>query len=154
MSVTGTKEAALLKLQKYCAYQERCHSEVRDKLFKLKIYGSDQDEIILSLIEEDFLNEERYARSYARGKFRMNHWGKVKIAQGLKAKQISEYCVNAGLSEIDDEEYLQVLTDLADKLREKSPAKNDFEQKQKVIQALLRKGFEYGMIREVLDEKR
>lgn len=148
----GMKKAALLKLQKYCAYQDRCHQEVRQKLFDLKMYGDDQEEIMASLISEGFLNEERYARSFARGKFRINRWGRMKIRQALKQKQVSEYCINAGLQEIGDEEYEEALRDLAVKLADQYGPVSDPVARNKTFQALVRKGFESWMISDVIGD--
>ena len=88
-----TKEQALQKLKHYCAYQERCHNDVKEKLYKLGVWKKEHDEIIAALIEENYLNEERFAIAYAGGKFRINSWGRVKIKYALKQKQVSEYCI-------------------------------------------------------------
>jgi regulatory protein len=148
---TTQKDLVLAKLQKYCAYQDRCHAEVRDKLIKLEIYGDDLEEIIAELITTGFLNEERYARSFVRGKFRMNHWGRNKIVQGLKAKRIPLGLIRVALEEIDDDEYQRVLQDLLNKkaglLNEPNPA---FKQK-KLVTYALNKGFEYELIRDLVE---
>ncbi|MDA7625775.1 RecX family transcriptional regulator, partial [bacterium] len=107
-----SKEDALYKLQKYCAYQERCHQEVRTKLIDLGCYGDDLEEVITSLITENFLNEERFAQSYARGKFRFKKWGRVRIRQELKFRKISTYCLKKAMEEINDEEYFEVIKTL------------------------------------------
>ena len=101
-----TKEQALQKLKHYCAYQERCHSEVKEKLFNLGVWKKEHDEIISTLIEENYLNEERFAIAYAGGKWRVKHWGRVKIKYELKQKQVSEYCIKKALMAIDNDEYL------------------------------------------------
>lgn len=98
-----TKEEALNKMQRYCAYQDRCHQEVRSKLLSLKIYGDWLEEVMSDLIKEGYLNEERFARSFARGKYRIKGWGKSRILRELKARQISDYCIRKALSEIDEE---------------------------------------------------
>jgi regulatory protein len=100
-----SKDDALLKLQAYCAYQDRCHSEVRSKLLDLGIYGDDLEDIIVALIEDNFLNEERYARSYARGKFRIKQWGRLRIRRELKFRKISDYCIRKAMEEIDENDY-------------------------------------------------
>lgn len=97
-----TFEQALSKLQRYCAYQERCHQEVRNKLIRIKVFGEDQDEVINALIAEGFLNEERYARTFVSGKSRIKRWGEVKILAQLKAKGISDYCIRKGMEEYED----------------------------------------------------
>ena len=98
-----SQEAALLKLQSYCAYQERCHNEVMTKLRDLGVYGDKADEIVAQLITDNFLNEERFAVSYARGKFRIKRWGKIRIRQELKLRQIPEYSIKKAMAEIDAE---------------------------------------------------
>jgi len=146
-----SKDEALSKLQTYCAYQDRCHSEVRTKLLSYKIYGDDLEEIITELIKEKFLNEERFARSYARGKFRIKKWGKNKITQELKRKRVSEYCIKKGLSEIDHDEYLETAFKLIQKyylsLNGIVPIK-----KQKTFAHAYRKGYESFIITDVLNQ--
>jgi regulatory protein len=105
---------ALPKVKQYCAYQERCHSEVKEKLFTYGVYGDDADSIISTLIEEDYLNEERFAIAFAGGKFRMKQWGKVKISYELKQKQVSAYCIKKALQSIQAEEYENTLQKLAE----------------------------------------
>ena len=108
-----TKEQALQKLKHYCGYQERCHNEVKEKLYQLGVWKKDHDEIISTLIEENYLNEERFAIAYAGGKFRVNKWGRVKIKYELKQKQVSEYCIKKAFKEIPEEDYMEVLSKLA-----------------------------------------
>ena len=98
-----TKEEALDKMQRYCAYQDRCHQEVRSKLLSLKIYGDWLEEIMTELIKEGYLNEERFARNYARGKFRIKGWGKQRITRELKSRAISDYCIRKAMEEVDEE---------------------------------------------------
>jgi len=136
---------AIDRMRKFCSYQERAHSEVRTKLIKLQVYGDDLEEIMSQLVSEDYLNEERYARSYVRGKFRMNKWGKFKIRMHLKQKRVSEYCINKGMEEIDEEEYISMVDDL---LTRKLAGNNDFKSRQKARDSVMRKGFEPGVISE------
>lgn len=145
-----SKDEALAKLQQYCVYQDRCHSEIRNKLIELKIYGQDLEDIISSLIEDNFLNEERFARSYARGKFRMNHWGRVKILQGLKFKKISAYCIKKAMTEIDEEEYLETLKNLLIKYKSKRKFKNQYDQYQKIYAHAISKGYEGYLIGDII----
>jgi regulatory protein len=91
-----TKTMAIGRMQRYCAYQERCHSEVRSKLLEIGMRGTELEEVIAMLIQEGFLNEERFARLYARSKFRQVQWGRVKIELALKQKQVSDYCIRKG----------------------------------------------------------
>src|SRR5215210_6024194 len=97
-----TQEQALQKLKQYCAYQERSHYEAKQKLWELGIRPADQEEIIASLIEDDYLNEERFAIQFAGGKFRMNDWGRVKIKYALRQKQVSEYSIKKALKQISE----------------------------------------------------
>lgn len=137
------------QIRHYCAYQERCHSEVRKKLYDLSFSGADMEEVMGTLIEEDFLNEERFARSYCRGKFRLKHWGRQKIINHLRQKQVSEYCIHKGLEEIGEEDYERVFQDLFQKKwRSLSTEKNHWIKKKKTRDYLLAKGFEPELIYE------
>lgn len=141
----------LKAIQHYCAYQERCHSEVRYKLIELGFRGSELEEAMASLIADDFLNEERFARSYSSGKFRIKQWGKRKIVQALKQKRVSDYCIRKGLQAIDEEEYYHILSLLADKKWEELRGeKMIWIRKQKVQRYLLQKGYEPELISEIL----
>jgi regulatory protein len=142
-----TLAEALNKLTRYCADRERCHSEVRSRLLKLQVYGDDLEEIISKLVENDFLNEERFARSYVRGKFRINKWGRTKIIYSLRSKKISDYCINKGLEEIDEDEYRTVLRELIEK---KLKGDDSFEAKRKVVASMQSKGYEMVIILEVM----
>lgn len=139
------------KLKHYCAYQERCHQEVRQKLLELKVYGDDLENIILLLIEENYLNEERFAQLFSGGKFRMKGWGKVKIRQELKARQISEYCINKGLKEINEEDYLEKLKDLKEKKELTEKEKNPILRKKKIAHYLISKGYESDLVWGILN---
>lgn len=108
-----TKEQALEKIKQYCAYQERCHKEVKNKLYTFGLYKSEVEEIISYLIEHNFLNEERFAILFAGGKFRMKHWGRKKIQYELQQKGVSSYCIALALKEIEDDQYLTTLRKLA-----------------------------------------
>lgn len=144
------KDIALEKLQKYCAYQDRCHSEVRTKLLKLQIYGDDLEDIIYQLIQEKFLDELRFAKSYVRGKFRLKSWGKVKITHALKAKHVSEYCIRKGIEEIEDTEYLLCLEKLVQLNKNRYGALESFESKQKLTKYLMQRGFEFELIKSAI----
>ncbi|MEM9819748.1 MAG: regulatory protein RecX [Bacteroidota bacterium] len=147
-----SKEEGLAKLQKYCAYQDRCHQEVRNKLLELGIYGDDLEEIISDLIGENFLNEERFARSYARGKFRIKRWGKLRIQQELKKRKISAYCLKKAMQELDEEDYEGILRVLVDKRRAQEKEKNEYKKKIKIAQHLIRRGFESHLVWGILNE--
>jgi regulatory protein len=144
---TFTPEQSLLKIKQYCAYQERCHMEVREKLYSFGLHKNEVDEIISTLITENYLNEERFAVHFAGGKFRMKQWGKIKIRQALKNKQVSEYCSRKALKEIDNNEYRQAFFKLAEqKLKTLKTEKNIFIKKRKLQDFLLQKGYEREMI--------
>ena len=148
-----SKEDALKKLENYCAYQDRCHSEVRTKLLDLGIYGDDLEEIIVALISENFLNEERFAKSFARGKFRIKHWGRIRIQQELKFRKISAYCIKKAMEEIPDEDYLDILTQVIIKKKNSLPETDPYKLKVKLIQYALSRGFEMPSIQKVIDKQ-
>lgn len=146
-----TKEQALQKLKHYCAYQERCHSEVKEKLFQLGVWKKDHDEIMAALIEENYLNEERFAIAFAGGKFRVKQWGRVKIKYELKQKQVSEYSIKKAMKQIDEEEYLSVLNKLAKEKYATLKSEQYLVRKKKTIDYLLAKGFEPEVVRKETD---
>jgi regulatory protein len=148
-----TPQQALPKLKQYCAYQERCHSEVKEKLWSYGVFKNDAEEIISKLIEENYLNEERYAIHFAGGKFRIKQWGKVKIKYELRQKQVSDYCIKKALQDIDNIDYKKTLYKLADlKLKTLKGEKNIFIKKRKLQDHLLLKGFETDLIREIVKD--
>jgi len=141
-----SREQALQKLKHYCAYQERCHSEVRKKLYDLGVWKKDHDELIATLIEENYLNEERFAISYAGGKWRMKQWGRVKIKQTLKQKQVSEYCIKKALKQIDEAGYIKTLQHIANAKYQTLKGEQYLVRKKKTIDYLLQKGFEPELV--------
>lgn len=144
-----TKEQALQKLKHYCAYQERCHLEVKEKLYSLGQHKQDVEALIAELIQEGYLNEERFAIHFAGGKFRMKQWGRKKIEQALKEKQVSVYCIRKALLQIDDEAYMQAMEKQATKKWQTLKGeKNIFIKKRKLQDYLLQKGFEYDLVRD------
>ena len=144
-----TPEQSLPKIKQYCAYQERCHAEVRDKLYSFRLNKKEVEAIISILITENYLNEERFAIQFSGGKFRMKHWGKNKIKQALKYKQVSDYCIKKALKEIDNKEYEKTFQKLAaQKLITLKSEKNIFIKKRKLQDYLLQKGFESDLARE------
>jgi regulatory protein len=145
-----TPKQALPKAKHYCAYQERCHNEVKEKLYGYGLTASEADQIISTLIEENYLNEERFAILYAGGHFRTKEWGRVKIKYQLKKKMVSEYCIKKALASINIEEYIKTLTRLAEqKLRLLKGEKNQYIRKKKLQDYLLQKGFEADLIKEI-----
>jgi regulatory protein len=148
---TFTPQQSVPKIKQYCAYQERCHSEVREKLYSFGLKKIDVDEIISTLIVENYLNEERFAIQFAGGKFRMKQWGKIKIKQALKLKQVSDYCIKKALKEIDSSEYEKAFHKLSEqKLKTLKSERNIFIKKRKLQDFLLQKGFENEMISELI----
>lgn len=146
-----TVEQAFQKLKHYCGYQERCHSEVKEKLYSLGLWQTQVEELISKLIEENYLNEERFAEQYAGGKFRMKHWGRVKITYELKKKGVSPYNIKKGLKAIDGDQYDEVFAKLAsDKLETLNTEKNIFIKKRKLQDFLLQRGFERDLINDVV----
>lgn len=148
---TTQKEHNILKIQKFCAYRDRCHTEVRSKLIEMKVYGDELEEIMATLITEGYLNEERYARSFVRGKFRINKWGRNKIIPALKLRKIHPSLIRSSLTEIDDDDYIKVLRDLLEKKSGELKTEQAFAKKQKLISFALQKGFELELIQEALE---
>jgi regulatory protein len=140
-----TKEQALQKLRQYCGYQERCHKEVKQKLYDLGVYTNEHDAIISKLIEDDYINEERFAIQFAGGKFRMKQWGMQKIKYALKEKQVSEYCIKKALKEIGTG-YNDTLRKLTEKKYAALKSEQYLVRKKKTIDYLLRKGYEPDLV--------
>jgi len=141
-----------LKATSFCAYQERTQQEVREKLYGDNVDKDVIEEVIVKLIEENFLNEERFAKAYAGGKFRMKKWGKVKIEHELKMKGLSSYCIRKGMEEIEDEDYRQTIQWLLEKKMREEKERNRYKKKSKVANYLIRKGFESELVWETIRE--
>ncbi len=142
----GTEKAAE-KIKHFCAYQERCHQETSAKLYNFGLSTHEVNALLAMLIEENYLNEERFAIAYAGGKFRVNKWGKIKIKMALRQKQVSDYCINKGLAAIKDVEYLSQLDKLAkEKITVLKKEKNILAKKNKLLQYLIQKGYEQPFI--------
>ena len=139
-------QKALSQLQRYCAYQDRCHQECRTKLLELGVYGDALEEILDDLIANDFLDEERFAKSYARGKFRMKQWGRIRIVSELKLRKISAYCIKEALKEIDEADYMQTILDLIEKYGRTHPDLEGFDLRQKTTNYVLSRGFESELV--------
>ena len=148
-----SKEQALQKIRLYCSYQERSHNEVKEKLYSFRLRKQTVDEIMSQMIEENFLDEERFAVQFAGGKFRMKQWGRNKIIQALKQKGVSQYCIRKAMEVIDDIAYNQVLQKLAERkwntLRKEAHLLTKL---QKTRSYLLQKGFESGPVSVVLKQ--
>lgn len=146
-----SKEEALQKAKQYCAYQERCHSEVKEKLYSFGLHKKEVEESLSNLIEENYLNEERFAIQYAGGKFRIKQWGRVKIKYALKQKQVSEYCIKKALAVINETDYNRALQKLADqKSKTLKAERNIFIRKRKLQDHLLQKGFETNLVSKIV----
>ena len=144
-----TPKEAARKIRSFCAYQERCHEEVKQKLYSYGIYGEDIDLIIVGLIEENYLNEERFARLFAGGKFRMKGWGRVKIKQELKLKKVGDYIIKRAMTEIDEAAYWDALEKQATKKWDSLKGRAQ-EKVVKTTRFLMQRGFELPLIQEVL----
>ena len=152
MSVTNLKQQSRAKAMKYCAYQERTQQEVRDKLYSYGLYPDAVEEVLTELITEDFINEERYAQSFARGKFRQNKWGRVKIKRSLQQKGISRYCVEQGMREIDEADYYDTLYQLMSRKWESLANDDSYARKNKTVRYVLGKGYEADLAWKIVGE--
>ncbi|RYY99802.1 MAG: RecX family transcriptional regulator [Chitinophagaceae bacterium] len=141
-----SKEEALQKLRQYCAYQERSHSEVQQKLWDLGVRRADHDEVLSKLVEDDYLNEERFAKAFAGGKFRMKDWGRKKILYELKQKKVSAYCIKVAMKEIPEEDYHRTLERLAEKRWESLKGEQYLVRQKKTQDYLMLKGYEYELV--------
>jgi len=142
---------ALQKLRKYCAYQERCHQEVKMKILSWNFPYRIADQLVVRLIEEDFLNEERFVKAFAGGKFRQKGWGKLKIVNALKQKGISPYLVNSSLKEIGGDDYQAKLQLLLKKKMPTLKKEKEWIMKQKLARFALSKGYESEMVWAVIN---
>jgi len=147
-----TVTEATKKMERYCAYQERCHRDVMDKLQTMKLIPEAKEKIILHLIEHNFLNEERFARSFARGKFRIKKWGKQRIIRELKYRQISQYNIKFALREIPEIDYLQTFENLAQNKCDAITETNVSKKRKKLVDYLLYRGWETQLVYEKVNE--
>lgn len=150
LTKTYSKEGAKPKLEKYCAYQERSHKQVFDKCRSYGLSESDSNEILVELIQSNFLNEERFVEAYVKGKFKIKSWGKQKISQGLKLAGINQKLISSSIQEIKFEDYIKTIQRLAEKKLKTLKEGTDFEKKIKVQRYLLSKGYKYDEISEAL----
>ena len=152
LQTTYTVDEAQKKLENYCAYQERCHKEVREKLKDMKMIPEAIDKIIVHLINHNFLNEERFAKAFVRGKFRIKKWGKNRLVRELKFRDISKYSIDVALKEIDLDDYYKTLDELTQKRIDQVKEKNIYKKKKKVADYLLYRGWESHLVYEKLNE--
>lgn len=141
-----------LKLVNYCVYQDRCHAEVEQKMREFLLIEEAKDEIILYLLKENYLNEERFTRSYIRGKFYIKHWGRNKIKMHLKQKQISEKLINSCFDEIHEDDYEKMIRKIFEDYSSKQKGLQEYQKKSKTIKYLMSRGFEYEKINDTFDE--
>jgi len=141
-----TVEEAKKKMEYYCSYQERCHQEVESKLKSMSLIDEAKEHILLHLLEFDFLNEERFSRAFARGKFSIKRWGKQRIIRELKSRNISEYNIKSALQEISDEDYTKTFNELARKRLVKIKESNLYKKRKKLADYLLYWGWEADMV--------
>ena len=140
------------KLENYCVYQDRCHKEVEQKMREYFLIPEAKEMILLSLMKDNFLNEERFAKSFARGKFRIKNWGKQRIIRELKFKNISAYNIKTALKEIDETDYISTIYSITENRNAVISETNIYKRKQKLIGFLMRKGFENELIYKVVNE--
>lgn len=144
---------ALVKIQSYCAYQERSHKEVKNKLYEFGLYSSEVDELISTLIVDGFLNEERFAKAFAGGKFRIKKWGRLKIKQELEMLGLTKRNIATGLKEIDSSDYSKTLKSLIKKKASQTMESNPFKKKNLVARFVIGKGYEAEMVWEMVKEE-
>ncbi len=152
MTKAYTLKEATKKLEGYCAYQERCHKEVTGKLWELRMIPEAIDQIIVHLIDNDFLNEERFSKSFTRGKFTIKKWGRQRIISELKFRGISKFNIQTALREIDDDAYQKTFNELADKRLTQISEKNRLKRRKKLADYLLYRGWESELVYEKIKE--
>lgn len=137
-------------MKNWCAYQERSQFEVRNKLVEYGIFNEEAENIISQLIQENFLNEERFALAFARGKFRIKRWGKIKIKLELKQHKVSEYCISKALKQIDGNEYFATLEKIIEKKTKEIKESNKIKKQYKIIKYAMSRGYEQDIIMDVI----
>lgn len=141
-----TPEQAKQKALRYCVYQERAHQEVKNKLYELGLRSAEVDELLTYLITEGFLNEERFAKSFVGGKFRVKKWGRIKIVHALENKGLTKNCIRIGLKEIDEDDYLNTLEELLKLKISNLSEDNAFIARDKVSKYAIQKGYEPDLV--------
>ena len=140
------------KLKQYCSYQDRCHNEVKKKLKSFDVISEVKEQIIFNLINENYLNETRFCKSFVRGKFKIKNWGKRKITIELKSRKISSYNINEGLKEINEIDYLNKLENLFNKKLASLDHLSLINKKKKILSFLLYRGWETNLIYEKINQ--
>jgi regulatory protein len=149
IKITDPK-VALVKAEHFCAYQERSQQEVRDKLYEWGLWPDAVEQTISKLIEGNFLNEDRFAKAYAKGKFGQKAWGKIKIKQGLKFKRVPDVLIKKALLTIDADDYLAALTRVLEKKAALLSEKNAIKRRYKLQQYAMGRGYEADLVADVL----
>lgn len=144
-------EEAIPKIRTYCNYRERCHWEVREKLYSMGLWKREVEQALIQMMDENLLNEERYARSFARGYFRTKQWGKIKIRIALKQRGINDKLIDYAFTEIDPDEYAKTIARLIDKKDAQLRGLSLAERRQKIVDHMLRKGYHHGEISDALE---
>lgn len=147
-----TVDEALKRMEHYCSYQERCHKEVIQKLRDLSMIPEAIDHIVVKLMHDNFLNEERYAKAFVGGKFRIKKWGKQRLTRELKQKDIGRTLINLALQTISDQEYMETFHELAEKKAESIKENNVFKKKKKLADYLLYRGWESHLVYDKVNE--
>jgi len=147
-----TFEEIRQKVVNYCVYQDRCHTEVEQKMKEFLLIDEAREEIMLYLLKENFLNEERFTRSYIRGKFYIKHWGRNKIRMNLKQKQISERLINTCFDEIDEDDYEKMIRKIYENYASRQKGLKEYQKKVKTMKYLMSRGFEYDKINDTFGE--
>lgn len=137
-------------MKNWCAYQERSQFEVRNKLYEYGVFNEDAENIITQLIQENFLNEERFALAFARGKFRIKRWGRIKIKLELKQHKVSEYCISKALKQIDGNEYFATLEKIIEKKTKEIKESNKIKKQYKIIKYAMSRGYEQDIIMDAI----
>jgi regulatory protein len=146
-----TFEEIKQKLVNYCVYQDRCHAEVEQKMWEFMLIPEAKDEIFLYLLKENYLNEERFTRSYIRGKFYIKHWGKNKIRIYLKQKHVPEKLINSCFDEIDETDYEKTIKKIFEDYYSRQTGLQEYQKKSKTIKYLMSRGFEYEKINDIFE---
>jgi regulatory protein len=134
------------KMENYCVYQERCHQEVENKLKEFNLIPEAKESILLHLLENNYLNEERFSKAFARGKFTIKKWLKQRIVRELRLKNISDYNIKSALKEIDDNDYINTFDELAEKRLKEIKERNIYKKRKKLADYLLYRGWESDMV--------
>ena len=146
-----TKEQVLQKLRFYCRYQQRCQSEIKEKLFELGVNKKDHDELITELVKENCLNDERFAVAFASGRFKLKQWGRKKIQKGLREKRVSDEIVQKALEQINTKEYMAILNKLAKERYAALKHEQHLVRKKKTMDYLIQKGYELDLVRKAIN---